>query len=175
MNPQVRVCPNCSNANRMEVRFCTACGVLLEPRACARCGVAARSGDRYCGACGGFLSAESAPAEKKPQPAGAPAAKEPAPARPAASPPPELEGAEAETYERLRRWRTEQSGLENVPRYAVLNNAQLAEIAKTKPATQAALASVKGVGAAKALKYFEPVRKILGLGGEVKEAEPAYA
>jgi superfamily II DNA helicase RecQ len=67
-------------------------------------------------------------------------------------------------FSRLRDLRKKLAETEAVPVYAVLTNEQLAAIANARPASQADLLRIEGVGEAKAGKYGE---RVLGV---VREA-----
>ena len=56
-------------------------------------------------------------------------------------------------FETLRTWRSERCKQEGIPPYVICNNRQLAEVAKTRPPTLAALGRIDGFGEAKLKKY----------------------
>jgi superfamily II DNA helicase RecQ len=75
-------------------------------------------------------------------------------ARPAsASPRAELSADERELFDRLRAWRNGRAEVEGVPPYVLLTNRQLADIARLRPASLAALREVNGIGEAKAGRF----------------------
>ncbi len=49
------VCSRCAHENRVDRRFCSACGRALGHR-CAACGFSNEAGDRFCGGCGARLA-----------------------------------------------------------------------------------------------------------------------
>jgi len=77
-----------------------------------------------------------------------------------------------ELFERLRRWRSEQSGLQKVPAYVVLHNSHIEEISTRKPRTTHELGAIKGVGLRRAARYGE---EILALVRGEEPGEPAAA
>lgn len=70
-----------------------------------------------------------------------------------------------EFFEELRVWRKAQADERDVPAYRIFDNRTLREIARSRPATLAALADVKGVGAAKLESYGAAVLSLVA--GEV--------
>ena len=58
----------------------------------------------------------------------------------------DLDPADRPLYDRLREWRALRSSRDGVPVYVILNNRQLAEIARRKPRTKAALCEIDGIG-----------------------------
>jgi superfamily II DNA helicase RecQ len=64
-----------------------------------------------------------------------------------------LPQADFELYRRLRDWRQTTSKAEGLAPYLPLNNEQLAEIARRRPATLAALGEIDGIGPSKLSKY----------------------
>ncbi len=65
-------------------------------------------------------------------------------------------------YERLRAWRKERSGADEVPAFVVFTDATLELIAEHKPRTSAALGAISGVGPAKIDRYGEDVLSLVG-------------
>lgn len=65
----------------------------------------------------------------------------------------ELSPEDFEVFSRLREERKKIAEEEGVPVYAVLTNEQLAEIARRKPTTPAALARIDGLGKARLEKH----------------------
>lgn len=64
-------------------------------------------------------------------------------------------------FARLREARKELAGKEAIPVYAVCTNEQLAEMAKTRPATKADFKKIDGFGDAKTDKYGETFLKVI--------------
>ena len=64
-------------------------------------------------------------------------------------------------FDALRAWRRDQSRLQAVPPYLIFHDRTLAEIAQTRPATLAELASVGGVGQGKLDRYGEAVLELV--------------
>jgi ATP-dependent DNA helicase RecQ len=56
-------------------------------------------------------------------------------------------------FNTLRSWRSERAKQEGIPPYVIGTNRQLAEVAKTRPSTLAALGRLEGFGEAKLKKY----------------------
>ena len=65
------------------------------------------------------------------------------------------------TFEALRTWRKEEAQAQQVPAYVIFPDRTLAEIARTRPGTMAALAPVAGVGQAKLDRYGEAVLQVV--------------
>lgn len=63
-------CSECNHENRVEARFCAACGASLAGR-CPSCGAVAQSGAEFCDACGASLKAPADVAHAEPASAGA--------------------------------------------------------------------------------------------------------
>jgi ATP-dependent DNA helicase RecQ len=72
--------------------------------------------------------------------------------RPAAAAEPEGD-VDAGLFERLRAWRLETARAESVPAFVVFSDRTLRELAAVRPADEAALAAVAGVGPAKLERY----------------------
>jgi ATP-dependent DNA helicase RecQ len=64
-------------------------------------------------------------------------------------------------FEKLRAWRTTTAREQSVPAYVVFSDATLRQIAVTRPATQAGLFEINGVGEAKLAKYGEAILRVL--------------
>ncbi len=79
--------------------------------------------------------------------------------RPAAAPAPELTLNEADRalYETLRSWRNRLASKEGRPAYVLFTNQQLAEVARGRPKTLAALRAIDGIGDARVKGYGQPV------------------
>ena len=69
-------------------------------------------------------------------------------------------GAERELWERLREWRAATAKEHGVPAYVVFHDATLAELVRERPATEAALSRISGVGARKLESYGAELLKI---------------
>jgi len=67
-------------------------------------------------------------------------------------------------FERLREWRLERAGEEKVPAYVVFTDATLELIAEVKPADEAALLRIAGIGRAKLEKYGDDVLGLVSTG-----------
>ncbi|MHB8896042.1 MAG: HRDC domain-containing protein [Candidatus Geothermincolia bacterium] len=61
--------------------------------------------------------------------------------------------AELRLVEELKSWRAARAAREGLPQYCVAQNRSLEEIARVRPATQDALAGVKGFGPTRVEKY----------------------
>ena len=64
-------------------------------------------------------------------------------------------------YDALREWRALRAAGDGVPVYLVFNNRHLAEIARRRPETKAALAEIPGIGKGKIERYFDDVLSLL--------------
>ena len=64
-------------------------------------------------------------------------------------------------FDRLKSWRKERAGAEEVPAYVVFSDATLEAIAEVLPRSRSALLAVNGVGPAKLEKYADEVLEIL--------------
>jgi superfamily II DNA helicase RecQ len=73
-------------------------------------------------------------------------------------------------FAKLREHRKLLSEKEGVPVYAVFTNEQLAEIAKARPSSRAALCEIAGVGAAKVEKFADTVLGVIA--ENPKQVEP---
>ncbi|GAB2444484.1 ATP-dependent DNA helicase UvrD2 [Nocardioides hungaricus] len=67
-----------------------------------------------------------------------------------------------ELFERLREWRRERAGEEEVPAFVVFTDATLQLIAEHKPRTPAALLKINGIGRSKLERYGEQVLSLVG-------------
>jgi ATP-dependent DNA helicase RecQ len=65
--------------------------------------------------------------------------------------------ADQPLFEALRAWRTAEAKAQHVPPYVIFHDRTLAEIARARPASRAALARLPGVGEAKLAHYAEAV------------------
>ena len=73
----------------------------------------------------------------------------------------ELDGADAELFEKLRHWRAGAAKEQGVPAYVVFHDATLRDIAARKPADLSALGTIGGVGENKLARYGEQVLAVL--------------
>lgn len=72
----------------------------------------------------------------------------------------DLPQADRALYETLRRWRNERAKRDGRPAYVLFQNGHLAEVARQRPTTLAALQSIPGIGEAKVRDYGQ---ELLGL------------
>jgi ATP-dependent DNA helicase RecQ len=72
-----------------------------------------------------------------------------------------LDGAARELWERLRAWRASIAKEHGIPAYVVFHDATLAELARERPASEAALSKISGVGARKLERYGADLLKLL--------------
>jgi len=72
-----------------------------------------------------------------------------------------LEAAAALRWERLRAWRAGVARELGVPAYVVFHDATLAELARARPQSEAALAQISGVGARKLERYGAALLELL--------------
>lgn len=63
-------------------------------------------------------------------------------------------------FDRLRRWRKEQAGVENIPAYAIFTNEQLAALSSLNEFTLSSIGTVDGIGAARLEKYGDAVLEL---------------
>jgi len=68
-------------------------------------------------------------------------------------------------FEALRAWRKAEAGRQRVPPYVIFHDQTLADIARLRPATHAALAAVGGVGQGKLDRYGDAVLGVVERGG----------
>ncbi len=68
---------------------------------------------------------------------------------------------EAELYDRLRAWRNGCAQTDGVPPYVILTNQHVAEIARRRPTSNAALREIHGIGEAKAGRYGRQILKVV--------------
>ena len=73
----------------------------------------------------------------------------------------ELGPDEQMLFESLRAWRRDEAARQKVPPYVIFHDRTLAEIARARPASPAALASCGGVGQSKLDRYAEAVLKLV--------------
>lgn len=78
----------------------------------------------------------------------------------------DLGDADRALYEVLRAWRNERARRDGRPAYVMFTNAQLAEVARLRPRSLAALREVPGIGEARASAFGEEVLAV------VRGAEP---
>ena len=67
-----------------------------------------------------------------------------------------------ELFERLREWRRDRAGEDDVPAYVVFTDATLQLIAEHKPETESALLAITGVGRTKLERYGAEVLELCG-------------
>ena len=72
-----------------------------------------------------------------------------------------LDGEDRELWERLRAWRAAIAREHGVPAYVVFHDATLAELARERPASEAALGRISGVGARKLERYGADLLRLL--------------
>src|SRR5919112_1180598 len=80
-------------------------------------------------------------------------------------------GVDAELFERLRSWRSDQAKKQQVPAYVVLHNSHLEEISTRKPTTIHELGAIKGVGLRRAARYGDELLALIH-GEEAPESAP---
>ena len=73
----------------------------------------------------------------------------------------DLSDADRALFEVLRSWRNERARRDGRPAYVMFTNAQLAEVARTRPRTLAALREVPGIGEARAASFGEEVLAVV--------------
>ena len=72
-----------------------------------------------------------------------------------------LDSAGRELWERLRAWRAAVAREHGIPAYVVFHDATLAELARERPASEAALGRISGVGARKLERYGAALLRLL--------------
>ncbi len=72
-----------------------------------------------------------------------------------------LDGAARELWERLRAWRAAIAREQGLPAYVVFHDATLAELARERPTSEAALSKISGVGARKLERYGADLLELL--------------
>ncbi|MBL8333619.1 MAG: HRDC domain-containing protein, partial [Rubrivivax sp.] len=84
----------------------------------------------------------------------------------ASKPPPlPLDDDQRARFEALKAWRAEVAREHNLPAYIVFHDATLAEMARERPASLAALGGISGVGAKKLEAYGAEILRVLEAGG----------
>ena len=78
----------------------------------------------------------------------------------------ELASDETPVYEALRAWRNNRARREGRPAFVLFSNRQLADIARSRPATLAALREVAGVGDARVRDYGDQVLAVVQRAGD---------
>jgi ATP-dependent DNA helicase RecQ len=73
----------------------------------------------------------------------------------------DLSGDDLALYEALREWRRGEAARQHVPPYLIFNNETLADIARARPRSPAALSSIDGVGQTKLGRYGEAVLEVV--------------
>jgi len=94
-------------------------------------------------------------------PAGKPKAAGKRPAAPGAGRGAELDPAADRLWQRLREWRAGVAKEHGVPTYVVFHDATLAELARSRPTTEAGLAQISGIGTRKLERYGAALLEIL--------------
>ena len=79
---------------------------------------------------------------------------------PAPQAPAELEGADAQLFEELRRWR--QGAADGKPAFTVAHDSTLRAIAASRPRTRAELAAIRGIGPSFLARHGEGLLTLLG-------------
>ncbi len=74
---------------------------------------------------------------------------------------PEVAEADWGLYQELRAWRSKVADVLGVPVYLIFTNRQLAEVARLRPGSLAALGSVPGVGESRLRKHGKPVLEVV--------------
>ncbi len=82
-----------------------------------------------------------------------------------------LEPGDFAVYARLRDWRKQTGDAEAVPVYTILTNEQMAEIARRRCSSLAALGEISGIGAGRLEKYGQQILDLLQLETPVNEAD----
>jgi superfamily II DNA helicase RecQ len=82
-----------------------------------------------------------------------------------------LSPEEFDLFAALRDWRKQAAQSEGLPLYSVFSNEQLAEIARRRVDSKAALAAIEGIGAARVAKYGEAVLRCVARTGDAGSAE----
>ncbi|HEY2047757.1 MAG TPA: DNA helicase RecQ [Caulobacteraceae bacterium] len=73
----------------------------------------------------------------------------------------DLAGEDLALYEALREWRRGEAARQHVPPYLIFNNETLADIARARPRSPAALSAIDGVGQTKLGRYGEAVLEVV--------------
>ena len=94
-------------------------------------------------------------------PAGKPKAAAKRPAAPGAGRGAELDPAADRLWQRLREWRAGVAKEHGVPTYVVFHDATLAELARSRPTTEAGLAQISGIGTRKLERYGAALLELL--------------
>ncbi len=84
----------------------------------------------------------------------------------AVSPPPSDAAPDPELFNALKQWRAEIADEAGVPRFQILSDAVLTEIARRRPKTREDVLAIKGVGPVKAERYGRALLEIVGDEGE---------
>jgi ATP-dependent DNA helicase RecQ len=87
--------------------------------------------------------------------------------RTARKPVAEVANADAGLLATLREWRRETARTHGVPAYVVLHDATLAQLAARRPESEAELADIPGIGAAKLARYGAQLLEVLRGGADV--------
>jgi ATP-dependent DNA helicase RecQ len=78
------------------------------------------------------------------------------------APPVPLDASGSERFNALKAWRAGVAREHNVPAYVVFHDATLAEMARARPSSLAALGGISGVGAKKLEAYGQDILRVLG-------------
>jgi DNA helicase-2/ATP-dependent DNA helicase PcrA len=73
----------------------------------------------------------------------------------------DLAPADRDLFEQLKAWRRSQAKLADVPAFVIFNDATLAAVATARPASQAQLLDVNGIGAVKAQRFGDALLQIV--------------
>jgi DNA helicase-2/ATP-dependent DNA helicase PcrA len=80
-----------------------------------------------------------------------------------------------ELFERLRQWRSTVAAAQGVPAYVVFTDATMTAIAERKPASDAELVAIAGIGPHKLTRYGAAVRKLVAGARPEDVIEPSPA
>ncbi len=69
----------------------------------------------------------------------------------------DLNPEERRLYDAIRRWRSRRARRDGIPPFLLLTNAQVAAIARTRPATKEALRDLPGVGESRVERFGEEI------------------
>ena len=89
------------------------------------------------------------------------------------APPLEVAEPDRALFELLRAWRNERARRDGRPAYVMFTNAQLAEVARVRPATLARLGEVPGIGDSRLAAFGEEVLAVLRSAPEASPPPPA--
>lgn len=83
-----------------------------------------------------------------------------------------LSPADFTLFARLREWRKAAANSEAVPVYTIFTNEQLAEMARRRCSSKAALGEIDGIGAGRIEKYGEAVLELIAAAGGDSSGKP---